>query len=263
MSGILRAIGIAACLAATAVCAACAVTAGFAGQPAESPVVFTSRLHAREPAAPEGDASARQVVTSVCERRTTAAAAPVAGGSPIALTFDDGPSPGLTEQLLAVLASRGVRATFFMTGSGVERAPELARAVLRAGHVIGNHSYDHPEMDTLAPEQMDWEIGRTSDIIEQITGVRPAWMRPPYGRRANGVTEAIRRCGMRTAMWTLDPKDWVPSATPGQVSATVLAGARPGGIILLHERAGTVQALPDIIDGLQRAGYRLVTLDEL
>lgn len=262
MSSTRRMVGIAAGLALAAACTACAVAAGILQQPPQAPVVFSSLLRAVESTAPV-EVAAPQVVVVAAQRRSTAAAARVAGGSRIALTFDDGPSPGLTEQLLAVLASRDARATFFVTGSAVERAPDLVRSVISAGHVVGNHSYDHPEMDGLTPEQMDWQISHTNEVLVQTTGIRPAWMRPPYGRRANGVTEAIRRCDMRIAMWTVDPKDWSLSATPGRVTEAVLTGARPGAIILLHERAGTVEALPEIIDGLQRAGYSLVTLDEL
>lgn len=194
--------------------------------------------------------------------------APPAPEAPmVALTFDDGPWRGQTEQVLAILAERDVRATFFILGCQVERAPDLAQAIANAGHLIGNHTYSHRRLDTAPYDLVDWEVSWGAHRIETVTGIHPTWFRAPGGNFGQAAYEAAERAGSRPALWTVDPQDWRDNATPDEIAGNVLTTAHPGAIVVLHDGGGdqtsTIAALPAIIDGLRAQGYRFVTLDEL
>lgn len=192
---------------------------------------------------------------------------PEAGIPLVALTFDDGPWPGQTEQILAILQERSVPATFFMLGMRVERAPDLARAVAEAGHVIGNHTYWHVNLSTTPPDVAAWEIEGTNQMIAAATGARPTWVRAPGGNLGGPARAYIAQAGMRHALWTVDPQDWNDTATPEQVAWNVISTTRPNAVIVMHDGGGnqatTIAALPMIIDTLRSYGYEFVTLDEL
>lgn len=192
---------------------------------------------------------------------------PAPGSNVVALTFDDGPWPGQTEQVLSVLAGRSVPATFFMLGMRVERAPDLARAIVAAGHLVGNHTYWHVNLSRVQPETAVAEIEGTNQIIQAATGVRPTWIRAPGGYLGGHAQAYMAQCGMRHALWTVDPQDWHAEATPEQIAWAVISTAHPGAVIVLHDgggdQANTIAALPMIIDGLRQNGYEFVTLDEL
>jgi len=192
---------------------------------------------------------------------------PESGANLVALTFDDGPWPGQTEQVLAVLQERGVPATFFMLGMRAERAPDLARAVADAGHLIGNHTYWHVNLSTAGPDVALWEIEGTNQVIANCTGLRPTWIRAPGGNLGGPARGYIAQVGMRHALWTVDPQDWNDAATPEQVAWGVISTVRPNAVIVMHDgggnQASTIAALPMIIDTLRAYGYEFVTLDEL
>ncbi|MDO8847021.1 MAG: polysaccharide deacetylase family protein [Coriobacteriia bacterium] len=192
---------------------------------------------------------------------------PEPGANVVALTFDDGPWPGQTEQVLAILQERNVPATFFMLGMRVERAPDLARSVVNAGHLVGNHTYWHVDLSGVQPDVAQWEIEATSQLILETTGVRPAWIRAPGGRLGGPAQAYIAQTGMRHALWTVDPQDWNEGKTPEDLAWSVISSAHPGAVIVLHDGGGnqatTIAALPLIIDGLRYYGYEFVTLDEL
>lgn len=192
---------------------------------------------------------------------------PAPGANLVALTFDDGPWPGQTEQVLRILRERNVPATFFMLGSQVARAPDLARSVANDGHAIGNHTYWHVFLSSARPDVAAWEIGATNVLIQQTTGVRPVWLRAPGGKLAGPAQAYIASQGMASALWTVDPQDWRADSTPEQLAWSVIGAAHPGAIVLLHDGGGdqttTIAALPTIIDGLRAAGYEFVTLDEM
>lgn len=198
------------------------------------------------------------------------AVSPLAESPPppmIALTFDDGPWPGQTEPVLAILAERQVPATFFMLGLQVEQAPAVAQAVVAAGQSVGNHSYSHRRLDVLPQDVVDWEVAWTNVLIEQVTGARPGWFRAPGGNFGPCVYAACEHAGVRPVLWTVDPEDWRADATAEEIAWTVLSTARPNSVILLHDGGGdqskTIAALPMIIDGLRAMGYQFVTLDQL
>lgn len=183
----------------------------------------------------------------------------------VALTFDDGPTVPYTGQVLDVLRAHGVKATFFLCGSAAELHPELVRRIRDEGHEIGNHTWSHPWLHLMSREAIASEIDRTQDVLERITGTRPVWFRPPYGVRWFPLAGILRERGMRMMMWSDRGYDGRLDA-PGIVSTT-LAQLHPGAIVLLHDgfeakapalvdRSATVAALPGIIEGARRAGYR-------
>jgi peptidoglycan/xylan/chitin deacetylase (PgdA/CDA1 family) len=184
-------------------------------------------------------------------------------GPQVALTFDDGPRPGVTDRILDELQHRGLHATFFMIGREVNAAPDLARRVLAEGHTIANHSLTHPRLSDLPNAQATHEIQRAQDIFADVLGVRPIWFRPPYGALRPDQHEMVRGLGLRTVMWNVDPGDW---AQPGEdkIISTILRETQAGAIILCHDRhPQTANAIGVILDGLLERGFRPVTLSVL
>ena len=181
----------------------------------------------------------------------------------VALTFDDGPHPRFTPQLLALLARYHIKATFFVVGKQAERFPELLRAEAAAGHVIGNHTYHHVNLTRLPPAQVMTEWLACNDVIKAATGKSPTLCRPPGGDYNNTVITAAMACNLTTVLWTDDPSDY---RRPGTIviARRALDTVKNGAIILLHDGVQqTMDALPHIIDNLQRRGFRFVTVDEL
>jgi peptidoglycan/xylan/chitin deacetylase (PgdA/CDA1 family) len=131
----------------------------------------------------------------------------------IALTFDDGPNPAWTPHLLDILAAQNTRATFFMVGRFAEAEPALVQRVAAAGHLIGNHSWSHPNMARTAASRIRQELVRTSDTLAQITGQPIRFFRPPYGARRPFTLRTARELGMTSVTWNAMTDDWVePSA---------------------------------------------------
>ena len=191
--------------------------------------------------------------------------------SSVALTFDDGPHPIYTPQILEILRHHQAPATFFPLGCNVERYPHLIREMFAQGHTIGNHSYGHGSLIFASRKRLRREMAATSAAIERIIGQRPHFFRPPRGLSGLATLQMASLLGMRTVLWTLSPRDWTRPGV-GRIVARVLAKARDGAIVLLHDakyddpgedRSQTVRALPEIIRGLRARGYRLVTLNEL
>jgi peptidoglycan/xylan/chitin deacetylase (PgdA/CDA1 family) len=165
----------------------------------------------------------------------------------IALTFDDGPSPA-TPHLLDYLASENIRATFFQCGMNVERNPAIARAVLAAGHDVGNHTYSHPHLYLKSPAFIDREITQAQDVINQHLGTAPTLLRAPYGQRWFGIGVVQKRLGLLGVMWTVIGQDWRWQAE--RVAALVVQKASPGGIVCMHDGRG-VQPNPDVRNMLE------------
>lgn len=188
------------------------------------------------------------------------------GRKVVALTFDDGPWPGQTDAILRELAAEDVQATFFMIGSQVRRQPDLVRRVRDAGHAIGNHTQAHARLDIAPAPVVRNEVTGAQQAIQEVAGVKPRWFRPPGGRTSAVVNKEVARFDMRTVMWTVDPQDWRQPPT-SRIITDVLAGVRPGAVVLLHdgggERATTIAALGPLIRELKKRGYTFVTLDEL
>jgi peptidoglycan/xylan/chitin deacetylase (PgdA/CDA1 family) len=151
----------------------------------------------------------------------------------------------------------------------VEGREDVLRRAVRSGHEIGNHTFDHPHLENLEPLQIGEQLAHTSDAIEAATGVRPRLMRPPYGLGALAASPVAARLGMKTVLWTVNPKDW-DQAEPNQIVEAILVGARPGAVVALHDgaarggdRAPTVAALATAIPRLRGQGYRFVTISTL
>jgi peptidoglycan/xylan/chitin deacetylase (PgdA/CDA1 family) len=158
----------------------------------------------------------------------------------VALTFDDGPNPKWTPRLLDVLGEHGVKATFFMLGSRAQAEPELVRRVAAQGHLIGNHSWSHPNLARSWASRVREELTRTSETLEQITGERIGYFRPPFGARRPVVFRIARELGLRVVTWNAMTSDWSePSAEriAGELAAKIEGLGRRGRAanIVLHD----------------------------
>jgi peptidoglycan/xylan/chitin deacetylase (PgdA/CDA1 family) len=184
----------------------------------------------------------------------------------VALTFDDGPWPVQTRQVLKVLHRYHAEATFFMVGTLVERYPGIVRDVQRAGMPIGDHSWSHPMAPAFAklrPHRLASEVLGTADELRR-KGVEPYLFRPPGGSYDDDVLREARQAGMRTVTWDVDPTDYLADRTKKELATYVLRHVRPGSIVLMHDGGGdqhiTVGALPMIIKGIRKMGLELATI---
>jgi peptidoglycan-N-acetylglucosamine deacetylase len=193
----------------------------------------------------------------------------------VALTFDaehgDHPTRARAQlELVAGLRRAGVAATFFVQGAWAQAFPRLARRIAADGHLIGSHSHWHAPLDLLTDAGIQRDLEDAEAAIRRATGDDPRpWFRCPYGAGAEDarVGEALERRGYRHRHWDVDPEDWRPGRTPGEVADDVVAGAvehGDGAVVLLHTwPAATAAALPAIMEGLRAAGARPVRLDEV
>ena len=184
----------------------------------------------------------------------------------VALTFDDGPSAQYTQDVIDILASRAVVATFFVTGHEAAKNPEQMKALVAAGHEIGNHSYTHRRMLFMSPGTIRKELADTDAAIRAAGYQGTIHFRPPYGKRLLVLPWILAQQNRLTIMWEGEPDADPKTDATTLVSATV-EGAKPGDIILLHPmystRGNTRAALAPIIDGLRAKGFELVTVGEL
>jgi peptidoglycan/xylan/chitin deacetylase (PgdA/CDA1 family) len=189
----------------------------------------------------------------------------------VALTFDDGPNEPYTSQILEILATRGVRATFFHVGRCVERHPEIALRAIEAGHVLGNHSLSHRFGTYLLPRAFEREVERTQQILKRITGRTPALARTPWLWRQPALLRMLRRRGLHPVAGEFGHALEVFQPSGVRMALRAIAKTRPGSILIFHDgfdsrggnRAETVVAVRETIEGLLALGYRFVTVDEL
>lgn len=178
----------------------------------------------------------------------------------IAITFDDGPDPYCTEQLLDGLKERGAKASFFVMGKQAEAYPELIRRMQAEGHLIGNHTYSHIQLGKNNRETFKKELIKTNELLRGITGEEPQYVRPPYGSWDKSFETELT---MIPVLWTIDPMDWCSSDVNGIVRK-VTEKAEENAVILMHdEYESTVTAALEIVDILQKQGYEFVTVDEI
>ena len=181
-------------------------------------------------------------------------------GRKIAITFDDGPHPYYTEQLLDGLQERGAKATFFLMGKQAEAYPELVLRMQEEGHLIGNHTYSHLQLNKSNREAFKAELVKTNELLLEITGEETQYVRPPYGSWDKSFEKELT---MLPVLWTIDPMDWCSSDVSGIVGK-VTRKAKENAIILMHdEYKSSVTAALQIVDILQKEGYEFVTVDEI
>lgn len=182
------------------------------------------------------------------------------GKKQIALTFDDGPHAEYTPRLLDGLKERNVRATFFLMGQNIPGNEDLIRRMQEEGHLIGNHSYRHVQLTREGEETVCEAVEKTSNMIAQITGQAPQYLRPPYGDWSEGLE---CRLDLTPVFWSVDSLDWKLRNT-SKIIRRVEKAAGEGDIILMHDIFQTsVDAALALVDDLQKQGYEFVTVDEL
>ena len=190
-----------------------------------------------------------------------------AGTKPyVALTFDDGPGP-YTRQLVALLRRYHARATFFEIGEKVVRKPRLVRLEASVG-AIGDHSFTHPSLITLPPEQIRWELARTQKAIRRVTGRKVALFRPPFGDNAAEILQIARELGMLEVMGNQDSGDASEASTPPsqRIYQNLVDRVKAGGIVLMHEDEvvpRTLDALRMFLPLLEEKGLHTVTVPQL
>lgn len=178
----------------------------------------------------------------------------------IALTFDDGPHPYYTEQLLDGLKERGVVATFFVTGEHVALHPDVIKRMHEEGHLIGNHTYSHMQLNSANKEEFKEELVATSEVIEEIIEEEVIYVRPPYGTWDKSFEAELN---MIPVLWTVDPLDWC-SDNVACITKRVVENAEENSIILMHDYYDTtVTAALEIVDELLAEGYVFVTVEEI
>ncbi len=178
----------------------------------------------------------------------------------IALTFDDGPHPQYTEQLLDGLKERGVHVSFFVTGEHAALHPDVIRRMQEEGHLIGNHTYSHIQLTNSNRENFKQELIETNEILEEITGKEVEYVRPPYGSWDKSFE---RELNMFPVLWTVDPLDWC-SKNVSCITEKIVDSVGENDIILMHDYYETsVTAALQAIDELTEEGYTFVTVEEI
>ncbi|HVO76954.1 MAG TPA: polysaccharide deacetylase family protein [Candidatus Bathyarchaeia archaeon] len=191
----------------------------------------------------------------------------------VALTFDDGPSPEWTPQILDALKKADVKATFFMLGQHAVEYPEIAKRVVAEGHEIGNHSYSHHVLLFYRHRKLQKEIRDGEKAIKDVTGVTTTYFRPPKSWLTDHEKNVINAMGYKIVLWSLNSKDWVTFDDKYMIPY-LANNARPGDIILFHDGGGlfkpeggdrseTVKTIPGLVERLRAKGYRFVTITEL
>ena len=203
---------------------------------------------------------------------------PNGSGRSIALTFDDGPDPRTTPSVLEALASAGATATFFMCGVAVERNPSLAREVIAAGHAIGGHTWDHPELPCHHPDVWAYQVERCQDLLGALVGSNVPHFRPPRGKTSRALLQWLAHRQLIPVLWSAHGPDWSEN-DPDRIVSNVAAMLEPGSVVLLHDGCGgllapgsalppgchgdptrTAAALPALLEHLKATSYRPVPL---
>jgi peptidoglycan-N-acetylglucosamine deacetylase len=196
----------------------------------------------------------------------------------VALTFDDGPDPTFTPQVLRVLSDLDVHATFFMCGLAAERDPALVRAVAEAGHTIGGHTWHHRDVRGLSSAAWEYEVDRTHRLLEQLSGREIRYFRPPWCEYDRAALDRLRARQLTPVLFSSSGGDWT-TTDPASITTNVLRSLQPGAIVLLHDgcgdlldprsqpsadlqrdRSGTIEALPGIVAGVRAAGLDCTAL---
>jgi peptidoglycan/xylan/chitin deacetylase (PgdA/CDA1 family) len=185
----------------------------------------------------------------------------------VALTFDDGPSPGATEEIIDILDRNNVKATFFLMGSSIDKNLSQTKKLIEAGHQIGNHSYTHPRLVLTLPNKVESEVNKTNNAIRNAGYKGEIMFRPPYGKKFVYLPYYVNKIGMKTIMWNIEPESYENNyGNTEAIVSNVSGSASPGSIIILHamnDRVATRKAIGPIINNLKADGYKFVTVEQL
>ena len=183
----------------------------------------------------------------------------------IYFTFDDGPDPACTPKLLDLLSEKECKATFFVTGTQVEKYPDLVKAAHSRGHTIGSHGYSHRSFIALKQLQVLEDLNRSLNLIADVTGHQTSLFRPPYGRFGISTLRVARELGLKIALWSLSGGDY-RKTTSETLSAIIINRVKPGDIVLLHDRGyhidTTLSALSVVLNDLRSKGLEMLPLPE-
>ena len=186
----------------------------------------------------------------------------------VALTFDDGPVPGGTDQILSILEQEQIHCTFFLTGAELEQNMEEGKKIAAAGHELGNHTYSHVRMLLVTPSFVKQEIESTDKLIRQAGYQGEILFRPPYGKKLFALPYYLSKNGRKTITWDVEPNSFPEiDSSSEKIVAYVLEKTQPGSIIILHvmysSRKESMKAVKGIVDGLKARGYSFKTVSEL
>ena len=181
----------------------------------------------------------------------------------VALTFDDGPGP-YTERLLQILEANNAKATFFLIGNKVAANPQGAKRIAEAGMEIGSHTWEHPDMTTIPPEDIPAQFSRASDAIEAATGQRPKLVRTAGGLVNDQVLAEAKKQGLADINWDVIPFDWINDSNIAATRYMLMTQIKPGSVVLFHDTySSTVDLVYQFIPVLKANGYHLVTVSKL
>lgn len=181
----------------------------------------------------------------------------------VAFSFDAVWGADQTRNLLAILRKHKVKTTFFLGGFWLEKYPDMVKLIAKEGHEIGNHTYTHPHLNSLAPKQIQDELMRTHQLIFSLTGQKAHLFRPPFGEYSNKVIETAQQCGYQTIIWDVDSLDWKNLSSDVMVQR-VYKGLRPGSIVLFHNAGlNTPQAIDTLLNRLKAESYEVVPISQL
>ncbi|MDD5544420.1 MAG: polysaccharide deacetylase family protein [Acidobacteriia bacterium] len=189
----------------------------------------------------------------------------------IALTFDDGPHPKYTREILNILKQENVPATFFLVGKKVEAFPEVAQEIKAAGHELAFHGFTHRPLWMKSRRMLEEEVNKSREVFRRVLGFEPQLFRPPYGVRGRSIMQTAQKLGWKTILWTRAGWDWT-EISGAEVARRALRKPRAGGILLLHDsdgpsleadRSRTVEALKIIIPNLKQQGFSFARVSEI
>ncbi len=183
------------------------------------------------------------------------------------LTFDEGYEAGYTSAILDVLAAKDVKAAFFVTATYIRDNKDLIKRMTDEGHIVGNHSYSHPNLPELDDHKIEEEMDKTADLYKEVTGKKmPLYVRPPGGVYSEHVLSVLKDMGYKTVFWSFAYQDWLVDKQPGKAAAykMVMDNLHNGAILLLHAVSeSNTLALPEIIDAIREQGFEFKTLNQL
>jgi peptidoglycan-N-acetylglucosamine deacetylase len=193
------------------------------------------------------------------------------GSKQLALTYDDGPNDPHTQRLLDVLARHKVHATFFLIGRYVQQRPDIVRELVKAGHVVGNHTFAHPLLILKSAQELRSQLDKCDRALTDAVGEHSNLIRPPFGGRRPAVLRIARRMGLEAIMWNVTGYDW-DATSAEHIERKVTSRVRGGNVILLHDgghrvfgadRSYTVTATDRLISRYKSEGYEFVTIPEM